>query len=466
VRRTKPSVALSIGNLAAIDKVDGLLGGYFKKVFGKIGGKMNDFIPLMKLMIYNKLGASLAINHLDSYPTELYNLMGFKKPPKERSIYRGIERAGKAFAFIIEQHQKVIKDFDLVDDNQIIDFSSTYFEGKAKDVGDFGYSRDKQPGKKQIVFGISTGINGIPTALTIQKGNVPDKDHFRFMLRTASAVLDEESLLIFDCGANSKKNKQAIRKLKLNYLTLKPKKRGPYKAEIAEFRSADRPSFKLNGRIYEYAKLNRGDEFHYVYYSEQLRCEQLGIKRSKLTKEIKRNQPLLNKTKAGKPIGEYPCTEGTIVAKGTLQKNLDDEFNPHITGLEGYFILESSVDADPIAMLLLYKERDKAEKLIRNIKEGTELRPIRHFSPKAILGYILLVFLTNFIINLTLLEAKNPVVKNVKLLKNYLTNLTVTIVYPPNGFRFHILANVSPEIQSIFGDYVDRYRDKSLKLRW
>ncbi len=46
-----------------------------------------------------------------------------------------------------------------------------------------------------------------------------------------------------------------------------------------------------------------------------------------------------------------------------------------------------------------------------------------------------------FIINLTLLKAKKPVVKNVKLLKNYLMNLTVTIVYPPNGFKFHVLAN-------------------------
>ena len=145
---------------------------------------------------------------------------------------------------------------------------------------------------------------------------------------------------------------------------------------------------------------------------------------------------------------------------------MDDEFNPNITGLEGYFILESSVDADPISMLKLYKQRDKAEKLIRNIKEGTDLRPIRHFSKKGIMGYVLIVFLADFIINLTLLIARNPLVKNVKVLKNYLTDLTVTVVYPPNGFKFHILANASPEIISIFGHFIDRYRDKSLDLRW
>lgn len=466
MRTTKPSVALSVGNLAAIDKVDGLLDGYFEKIFGEIGGRMKDFVPLIKLLIYNKLGESLAITRLCSYPAELFDLMGFEEPPSERSIYRAVERVGTAFAFILEQHQAILKEFGLVDDNQIIDFSSTYFEGKAKNVGEFGYSRDRLPGKRQIVFGICTGLNGIPTALTIQKGNVLDKKHFPFMLRTAGAILEENSLLIFDTGANTKPNKRAIRKMKLNYLTLKQKKRGPYRIAIANFRSDKRPSFELNGRTYEYWKIFNGDEYHYVFFSEQLKEEQLGIKRSKLQMALKKNAPILNKTKAGKPIGEYPCTEGLIVAKGTLQKNVDDEFNPNITGLEGYFILESSVDADPIGILKLYKERDKAEKLIRNIKEGTELRPIRHWTKKTIMGYVLIVFLANFIINLTLLKAKNPLVKNAKVLKNYLTDLTVTVVYPPNGFRFSILANVSPEIISIFGNFINRYRDKSLDLRW
>ncbi len=117
-------------------------------------------------------------------------------------------------------------------------------------------------------------------------------------------------------------------------------------------------------------------------------------------------------------------------------------------------------------MLRLYKQRDKAEKLVRNIKEGTELRPMRHWSRHAIIGYVLLVFLTNFLINLTLLKASKPARKNVKLLKKYLTKLTVTVVYPPNGFRFHILSNISPEILSVLGRFIDRHRDKTLPLRW
>jgi transposase len=122
--------------------------------------------------------------------------------------------------------------------------------------------------------------------------------------------------------------------------------------------------------------------------------------------------------------------------------------------------------AEPEKILRLYKNRDKAEKLVRDMKEGTELRPIRHWSTKAIIGYLTVVFLANYITNLTLILSKNPLVKNVKLLKKYLNNLALTVAYPPKSFKFRILSNVSEEIMSILGDFVQKYEDKSLKLRW
>jgi len=67
---------------------------------------------------------------------------------------------------------------------------------------------------------------------------------------------------------------------------------------------------------------------------------------------------------------------------------------------------------------------------------------------------------------LTLLRAKDTVVKNTKLLQKYLHKLTLVIIYPPTGFKWSILANISPEISSILGDFIEKYRDKSLPLRW
>ena len=65
--------------------------------------------------------------------------------------------------------------------------------------------------KNKSPFGISTGINDLPTALTIQKGNVQDKKHFDHIFNVAKKVLDKDSILIFDCGANTKTNKKMVR---------------------------------------------------------------------------------------------------------------------------------------------------------------------------------------------------------------------------------------------------------------
>lgn len=148
-----------------------------------------------------------------------------------------------------------------------------------------------------------------------------------------------------------------------------------------------------------------------------------------------------------------------------LQKALSAIDNPYITGVEGFFILESSLDDKPEK--ILYKERDKAEKFIRALKEGIELRPVRHWSKWAIIGIFFISFLTNFLINLThfLNEKSVPIVKNVKLLKKFLISLTLTTVYLPGRFKFTILSNVSSQVSNIFGDFVYNFEDKSLDLR-
>jgi len=87
-------------------------------------------------------------------------------------------------------YQGFIKENDLADSEQIIDFSSTYVEGNRAELAEFGYSRDKRPDRKQITFGISTGMNNIPTALTIQR-NTHDKKHLMELLKLVSKVIPE-----------------------------------------------------------------------------------------------------------------------------------------------------------------------------------------------------------------------------------------------------------------------------------
>jgi transposase len=462
------NVTFSLGNVALIDKIDSET-GFFEKIFGAVSGRTRSFIPGIKLLMTNRLGDTVSINRLlDFTSDEQLNILGFKENISTRSLYRIIERVGEYYPIILEQYQQWIKENKLVDPNQWIDFSSSYFEGKKCPLGKRGYSRDNQPGKLQITFGISVGLNNIPTMLTIQKGNVQDKVHMKSLIRLCSKVLPENSLLVFDCGGNTNDNKKAIREHGFHYLTLKGKKKGPYRKEIAQFHREieNQTSFQFNDRTYTCVKTSNGEDIRYVYFSTNLESEQLADKAEKFEKELEKGDNLLKKVKRGKDIGQYVAQEGWIIARGHLQKTLEEIPNPYLTGLEGFFILESSIDDHPKEILKAYKNRDLAEKLIRDLKEGVDLRPIRHWSKPAVTGYILIVFLTKVLVSLTHLFCKNPVVKNLKVLKKYLKNLTLTIVYPSFGYGIKIISNFSQELRPFLGDFVKRYGNLEAPNLW
>jgi len=453
----RQNVTFSIGSVALIEKADAQT-GFFRDVFGGLGGRARDFIPSVKLLMVNKLEDSVAIHRLmDFTPKEKLTILGFGKKKSDRSFNRTVEYLGENSQFVMDKYQQWTKKNGLVDKTQNVDFSSSYFEGNNCSLAKLGYSRDHQPGKPQLTYGISLGANRIPTALTIQKGNENDRKHMKKMLKLCSKILAPESLLVFDCGGNTKANKKKIRTLGFHYLTLRGKKVGPYRKAIAFFRSAQNEKIERNGAVHYCAKRMHEGEFQYIFFSKKLADDQLAKKGRKFKRELKKGVGLEKKVRKGKELGRYVYEDGWIIAEGKLQKTVGKVANPYINGIEGFFILESSLDLEPAEILRLYREKDAVEKFIRDLKEGAEMRPIRHWSSNAVIGYILLVFLTNALVNLTHFLAKADVSRNLKILKKYLNNLTVTVVYPKNWFRMAVISNFSEEMRALFGDFIQKY---------
>lgn len=462
--------SISLGGIVLIDKVEKRF-NVFSEIFSGLGGRTKNFVGCVKLHVYNKLTHSVSTHQmLETYSEEVAPYLGMQDMPSERSLYRTLERIGILFPVLLDRYQNVITKHGLVDSEQVTDFSSTYLEGKNAELGKYGYSRDRKPGKLQVTFGIATGINSIPTALTIQKGNVQDKKHIREMLKVVSKVIPHDSLLIFDAGANTKENKTNIRDLGYHYLTLKPKHVNAYKKPLQHFlenlKEENVTRFEMNETQYSCMKKEANGEMLYVFFSPKLYETQVAVKQRRFMRQKDKGNKMLNKRKTER----IPSDKGWVEIMPQLQKTLSKlDDNIYINGTEGFFILESSVDSEPEKILHLYKKRDKAEKFIRALKEGIELRPIRHWSKWAIIGVFFVSFLANVLINLTLFLKRKVLagkLMNVKLLKKYLINLTLTVVYPKNRFKFTVLSNISPPILTIFGDFVGRYRDKSLDLRW
>lgn len=453
------NISFNVGMLILTKKADKEF-NFFDSIFGGLRGKTKHLIESVKAFVNNRLDKCVSLSQItQSYQLEWFEFLGFKEIPRDRTLYRDLERIGEKYRFVVEKYLCLLKQRNLIDNKQFVDFSSAYFEGDKAELGELGYSRDSQPGKKQLTFGIETGINGVPTGLTIQKGNVQDKRHMKFMLKIAGKVLEKGSMLIFDCGGNTDDNKKKIIELGFNYLTLKPRNRGVYKKCIEVYKTSPKEAVYVNGIKYKCVKL-KDENVKYVFHSKNLYKKLRKNKSKKFQRALLKGDKILAKINKGKPVAEHISRRGNIIMKGEIQTFLSKIVNPFLTGLEGFFILESSVDDSPCEILKLYKNKDLAEKLIRNMKEGTELRPINHITKDAIIGYLVVVFLTNCLIQLTHFLNNDNVDKNLKQLRKKLNSLTVTVIYDKSVFKFSVLSNITNEIREILGNSLRLFAEK------
>ena len=314
------NISFSIGPLALMERIESKF-NLFGIIFEGLGGKAKNLKKSAKLFMYNKLAESIAICRLkDVYPNELFNEIGFIKEPNERAIYRDLARIGKKGQLILEKYQLFLKRNNLVSSEQFMDFSSSYFEGNPK-LGALGYSRDGMPGKKQITFGISTGMNGVPSALTIQKGNIQDKTHFKSLFLTAKKILEIGSMIIFDCGANTNKNKEMIIKSLMNYLTLVQKNKKLYRKYLNLYKTNKKEIFTSNDVKYKCVKISENNVFKYIFYSKKARKEQLKKKAKRFARELAKNDSkILSKVNKGKSFAKFQTSKGIVYAKGEIQK--------------------------------------------------------------------------------------------------------------------------------------------------
>lgn len=56
----------------------------------------------------------------------------------------------------------------------LYDVTSSYLEGQDNELGEYGYNRDGKKGKKQIVVGLLTDVNGEPLTVEVFPGNTSD----------------------------------------------------------------------------------------------------------------------------------------------------------------------------------------------------------------------------------------------------------------------------------------------------
>ena len=83
----RTNISFNAGTLILINKINKEY-NLFDSLFGKIKGKTKHFIESVKAFINNRLDKCVSLNQIiSSYPLELFECMGFKEEPKERTLY-------------------------------------------------------------------------------------------------------------------------------------------------------------------------------------------------------------------------------------------------------------------------------------------------------------------------------------------------------------------------------------------
>lgn len=355
---------------------------------------------------------------------------------EQRTLFRVLETLG-------ENHEEILFDlqdtlfsmYDFPHTNAVFDWTSLVLWGNQAELGEYGYSRDHRPDKKQVTLGLAglaPPIN-VPFGLTIQAGNVPDQSHFPITFNLAKRKLKSGSWVVFDRGANSKDNLDLVLARKLKYLTAKTLNTSDDRL-IRTFWQHDPEQVKEGvwGFIQEFPS-----RYNYFMFSQELKEQSIEAKyrtaarllaeakaiqrsidlRRELPKRFRIHNPLVDvKYSFQTKLNELSEAEAqALVEKAALN------------GREGFFCLTSSEKLTLQEALRIYREKDVIEKMFQSLKNDINIKPLRVWTEKSMRGAILVGFLAQLIISLMRYDHRSLAQVAPKFIKISLSNLTVTV---------------------------------------
>jgi len=411
----------------------------FSEIFGKHKKKGISIDDLLIALISYKLTDNFSIKRSHGWINRLevlqiFNLISFS----ERTIYRLLETIGANREEIISDIQDRIfdrYDFDLTDIN--MDWTSIVLHGNKAELGKYGYSRDHRPDKKQITIGLAELANpiNIPIGMTVEPGNLNDQKHFKKTYLQVKDRLKEDSLVIFDKGANSIDNTQMIRSDNLQYITGKKLNKSDDKI-IAKFEEYS-PEIIDDEAGIRGIKIVKPNSINYFYFSKKLQKEQLESRARKVVKQIKeaktiqecieKNKKLPKKFRINNLLVDVDYsiqTKLVQISEDEAVKLLEDKL---ITGREGFFCLKSSKNLTLVEALNTYRKKDSIEKIFHSLKNEIEIKPLRVWTDNSIYGALIIGFIAQLFISLIRFEIPEMKHTSTKFIKKSLSNLTVTI---------------------------------------
>lgn len=431
------NISFPIGTIHAVETLHHLLN--FGEIFGKHKKNGVDISKLLQAFISYRLTDNFSIKRAHEWINREEVLERFDlKPFAERTLYRVLETIGANREEIISDIQDILftrYDFEQTDIN--MDWTSIVLHGTEAKLGKYGYSRDHRPDKKQITVGLSELADpiNVPIGLTVEPGNTNDQKHFEKTYRQVRDRLKEDSLVIFDKGANSIPNTAMIRADNMQYITSK-KLNTSDDGIISGFEKYSPVMIDAEKGI-RGVKFLKPNSVNYLFFSKKLQKEQLESRARKIVRQIHEAKDIQKSIDLGKKLPKrFRINNVLIDVEYSIQTRLIELSEEEavklleeniITGREGFFCLKSSKDLTLAEALLTYRKKDSIEKIFNSLKNEIEIKPLRVWTDNSIYGALIIGFIAQLFVSLVRYEI--PELKHIstKFIKKSLSNLTVTV---------------------------------------
>jgi transposase len=270
----------------------------------------------------------------------------------------------------------------------LYDVTSSYFEGDENELSEYGYNRDGKRGKKQIVIGLLTDVDGEPLAVRVFKGNTSDPTTIPEQVNLVKNQFGiEDVIFVGDRGMIKSKGKDIITEASFKYITALTNE---------QVRKLLKDSV-IQPDLFD-------DTIHEIEHNDKrliLRCNQ-SLKRlemhrredkvSKLKAMIEERNKVVSDSKRARPsVGLKNVTEwveshkmhkwvSVSLNESVLAYTIDEEAMKESALLDGCYVMESNVSSDrldKIAINETYCRLQVVERGFRSMKTADlEIRPI------------------------------------------------------------------------------------------
>ena len=294
----------------------------------------------------------------------------------------------------------------------LYDVTSSYFEGKCNELGNYGYNRDKKSGKKQVVAGLLCDPEGYPISIELFEGNTLDFNTLGHQIRKVAEDFHcKRVTFVGDRGMIKSRQIETLEANDFYYITAITK---PQVEKLLQSKVFEMSFFDTELKEIEY------ESVRYILKRNPIRAEEISRTReqkqakvialcnskneylashpkAKVSAAIKAIEKRFQKLKTGSylSVGISPDDSRELIIE------IDKDRIAEISMLDGCYVIKSNLpkDIDKSVIHSRYKDLSQVESAFKHLKTETlELRPWFVIKEESTRGHALVAMLSYMVI--------------------------------------------------------------------